>query len=172
MFTVSTNTLPGGRSSREDKPAPSVSNNPDAQDPIPSGWRQINAYGKFSFYLPPDMRDTGIRGIENLHSEYSNGRMHLSFDYEPFGFMSYDRRVQAKGKDFQEVELQVDGKKSFLFVHQETASKNRRVYYNVDLYVGDLPTSEVLLRMWVRSRSARDVKTAKAIFRTIKFAAS
>ena len=154
---------------RVHKPATSSSNNnADAQFSAPSGWRKIDADGKFSFYLPPDMRDTGIRGIENLHREYTNGRMHLSYDFEPYGYLSYERRERKFGKDFQETQLQIDGRKSFLFVHRDSDRKNRRTH-NADFYVADLPNSEVTLRMWVSSRSARDVEVAKTIFQTIKF---
>ena len=152
-----------------DKPATSSSNNnTDAQFSVPSGWRKIDADGKFSFYLPPDMRDTGIRGMENLHREYTNGRMHLSYDYEPYGYLSYERRARKFGNDFQETQLQIDGRKSFLFVYRDLDRKSRPTY-NADLYVGDLPNSEVTVRMWISSRSARDVETAKTIFQTINF---
>ncbi|HEU4711128.1 MAG TPA: hypothetical protein VFS76_06155 [Pyrinomonadaceae bacterium] len=168
LFAVPTNTLPE-RVSREEKPSTSLSNHPDAQDPMPSGWQKIDAYGKFTFNLPAGMRNTGIVGIENLHGEFSNRRLHLSYDYKPFDHLAYDRREKAMGKNFQETELLIDGKKSFLFVWQEIDSRNR-LYYNVDLYVGDLPKSQVLMRMWTRSRSAKDVELSKAIFQTIRFA--
>ena len=74
---------------------PVTSSSPNAQLPVPSGWRKIDAYGKLSFYLPANMRDTGSRGIENLHGEYTNGRMHLSFDYEPYGYLAYSNRALA-----------------------------------------------------------------------------
>jgi hypothetical protein len=168
-FTFWTNTLASGcltSLNRVDKPA--SSNNSDAQDSTPSGWRKIDVDGKFSFYLPPDMRDTGVRGIENLHREYSNGRMHLSFDYKPFGYLSYERRELKFGKGFQETELQIDNRKSFLFLYQDVDWKKRRTH-DADLYVGDLPKGDVILRMWMTSSSPRDVETAKSIFQTIKF---
>ena len=142
--------------------------NPDAQDPVPSRWRKIDAYGKFTFYLPPEMWDTRSHGIENLHGEYTSGRMHLSYDYEPYGYLAYENRALAFGKDFQEIELQVDGKKSFLFIYQDFDRKKRRTY-NANLYVGDIPNQAPILSMHVSSRSARYIETAKTIFRTIKF---
>jgi len=145
--------------------------NPAAQDPVPSRWRKTDAHGKFTFYLPPEMWDTGSQGIENLHGEYTNGRMHLSYDYEPYGYLAYENRARAFGKDFQEIELQVDGKKSFLFIYQGLDRKKRRTY-NADLYVGDIPNHAPLLSMHVSSRSARYIETAKTIFRTIKFPSS
>lgn len=152
-----------------DKPVTLSSNNyRSEQHQVPSGWRKIDAYGKFSFYLPPNMWDTGIRGIDDLHGEYTNGRIHLSFDYEPNGVLSYDRRTRAFGKDFQEIELQVDGRKAYLFLYQSSDFKKRRTY-NADLFVGDLPKRDVLLHMWTMSWSAKRIETVKIIFQTIRF---
>jgi len=166
IFVFSTNTLTPWT-----RPVAAVNNNlPDAQTSVPSNWSKIDADGKFSFYLPPDMRVTG-KGIENFHREYSNGRIHVSFDYEPYQHLAYANRALALGKDFQEIELQVDGKKSFLFVYQSKDMKNRPLH-KADLYVGDLPNSDVILSMSVSSGSPQAVETAKAIYRTIKFPTS
>ena len=154
------------------KPIAAVNNNlPDAQISVPSGWRKIDADGKFSFYLPPDMCNTGVSGFENLHREYTNGQMQVRFDYDPYDHLSYSNRARRFGSDFQEIQLQVDGKKSYLFLYKRSDRKNRRTH-NADLYVGDFPNSEVIMYMGVTSRSVRDLETAKTIFRTIKFPAS
>lgn len=155
-----------------DKPATTLSNNsPYPQETVPSGWRKIDADGRFSFYLPPRMRDTGISGTESLHREYTNGRMHLSFDYQPQSFLAYAQRARSFGKGFQEIELQVDGRKSFLFLHQ-SSDRRKQPTYNADLYVGDLPNGQVTLHMWMSSKSALDVEAAKTIFQAIKFSSS
>ena len=141
---------------------------PRTQNSVPPGWRKIDAEGKFSFYLPPNMRDTGSRGIENFHREYTTGRMYLTFDYEPYGFLAYENRAIAFGKDFKEIELLVDGRKAFLFIYQSKDRKNRRTY-DANLYIGDLPNGHVILWMSVSSRSPQAVEIAKTIFSTIKF---
>jgi hypothetical protein len=115
-----------------------------AQAAVPSGWRKIDADGKFSFYLPPDMRDTGRSSLENFHREYTNGRMQVRFDFDPYERLAYSNRARTFGNDFQEMQLQVDGKKSFMFVYQRPDRNNRR-RYNVDLNIGDLPNGEVIL---------------------------
>src|SRR5688500_16383393 len=91
-------------------PASSVSKNPDPQDAVPSGWHQVDAYVHCTFYLPADVRHTGIVGIDDIHGEFSNRRLHLSYDYKPSGILAYDRREIAMGKGFQETELQIDGR--------------------------------------------------------------
>jgi len=63
------------------------------------------------------MRDTRIGGMENIHGEYTSGRMYLSYDDHPYGSLGYEKRELKFGKGFQETQLQIDGKKSFLFVH-------------------------------------------------------
>ena len=109
--------------------------------------------------------------MENIHGEYTSGRMYLSYDAHPYGSLGYEKRELKFGKGFQETQLQIDGKKSFLFLHQYLEKKNRHVY-NADLYVGDLPNREVIVQMSVSSRSPRDIETAKTIFQTIKLLAS
>ena len=166
LFMFCTNTFTSST-----RPVTVVNNKlPDAQNSVPSGWHKFEADGKFSFYLPPGMQLTG-RGLDSFSREFSNGSVHIRFDYEPRGHLAYESRAQAFGKDFKEIELQVDGKKSFLFVYQAKDMKNRPLH-KADLYVGDLPNSEVILSMSVSSRSPQAVETAKTIFSTIKFPAS
>lgn len=99
VFTHCNNIL----ATRVEKPFAVVSNDSlYAQNSIPSGWRKIDANGKFIFYLPPSMRDTGVSGLEGFHKEYSNGRLHLSFDHEPMDILAYSNRTVAFGKNFQE----------------------------------------------------------------------
>ncbi|MEN3326504.1 MAG: hypothetical protein V7638_1311 [Acidobacteriota bacterium] len=136
-----------------------------AQDSPPAGWRKLDVEGKFSFYLPPNMRYIA-RGMENLHGEYTNGRMQVSFDYDAFFRRSYENRALA-GKDFQETELQVDGKKAYLFAYQSNDYKNRR-WYSAEIHIGDLPNCKVILWITVSSRSPRVIEIAKKIFRTLR----
>jgi len=175
VFTLWTNLSVSGffplRNRVETPSLPASKNNPDAQQPIPAGWRKIDAHGKFSFYLPPNMRDTQRGGMENYHGEYTNDRMYLTYDYEPFGFLDYEQREVKFGKGVQETQLQIDGNRSFLFLHQNLDKRKRRVY-NADLYVGDLPNGKVIVYMSVSSGSPQDIETAKTIFQTIKLLSS
>jgi len=98
-------------------------------------------------------------------------KLHFQYNYQPNSILWYTNRTQAFGKVFQETKLQVDGKKSFLFVYQNRDKRNQ-LTYNADLYVGDLPNGQVTLHMWVSSRSAQDVEAAKTIFSRIKFVTS
>lgn len=114
------------------------------------------------------MRDTGQSGTESLYRVYTNGKMQVSFDYQPFGYLDYAKREQAFGQGFQEIEMQVGGEKAFLFAYQDTDRRGRKVS-NADLYVGDLPNHQVKLQMQVSSINPAVVDVAKKIFGTIVF---
>ena len=133
---------------------------------IPAGWRKIDANGKFSFYLPPDMRVTGV-GIENYHREYSNGKVNISFDYDPFEVLAYPVRASV-GKNLQETSLEIDGRKAYLFTYENTDLR-KRPYYTADLSIGDLPNGHVKLRMSISCWRQSRLKIAETIFRSIKF---
>jgi hypothetical protein len=134
---------------------------------IPAGWKKIDANGKFSFYLPPDMRVSGV-GMESYSREYTNGKVNVSFDYDPFEILAYPVRPGSLGKNFQETSLEIDGRKAFLFTYENTDLR-KRPYYTADLSIGDLPNGDVKLRMrfscWRQSR----FKMADTIFGSIKF---
>jgi len=135
---------------------------------IPAGWKKIDANGKFSFYLPPDMRDTGSSGMENYHREYTNGKIGVSFDYDPYQIRAYPIRPGSLGKNFREITLEIDGRKAFMFLY-ETTDMRKRPYYIAELSVGDLPKGDVKLRMWVSCWRQSRLKIAETIFRSIQF---
>jgi hypothetical protein len=135
---------------------------------IPAGWKKIDANGKFSFYLPPDMRDTGSSGMENYHKEFTNGKVNVSFDYDPYEFLAYPVRPGSLGKNFQEILLEIDGRKAFMFLYENTDLR-KRPYYTADLSIGDLPNGDVKLRMWISCWRPSRLKIAETIFRSIRF---
>lgn len=135
---------------------------------IPAGWKLIDADGKFSFYLPGNMRDTGVRGIENYHKEYTNGKLHVSFDYDPIEVLVYPVRPGSLGKNLRETSLEVDGRKAFMFLY-DTTDWRKRPFYIADLSVGDLPNRQVKLHMQISTWNRANLKIAETIFRSIKF---
>ena len=134
---------------------------------IPAGWKKIDADGKFSFYLPSDMRESG-RGIENYHRDYTNGKLNVSFDYDPFEILAYPVRPGSLGKNLQEVSLEIDGRKAIMFLYQNTDLR-KRPYYTADLSIGDLPNGDVKLRMRVSCWNPTRLKLAQTIFHSIQF---
>jgi len=117
------------------------------QTAVPDGWRKVDAEGRLTFYLPPDMEQANVHGIENLYQQYSNGRMKFSFVYEPDAVLAYEDRESQFGRDYQEIKTEVDGRPSFLFIYRRDAAEGRALSHNADVYVGDLPKAQVKLWM-------------------------
>lgn len=133
----------------------------------PDGWRKVDAEGKLTFYLPPEMKQKNVHGIENLYQEYTDGRLTLSFVYEPDSVLDYSAREAEYGADYRETATLIDGRKALLFIYHRDSEASRT--YHADIYVGDLPKGQVKLWMWARSTNPDDIETARRIFSSVEF---
>ncbi|MBA3768267.1 MAG: hypothetical protein H0W99_15075 [Acidobacteria bacterium] len=140
-----------------------------SQTDVPDGWRKIDAEGRLTFYLPPEMKQSNVHGIENLYQVYSNGRLKISLVFEPDGVLAYEERESQFGKDYQEIMTEVDGRPAFLFIYRRETEGPRPQTYNADIYVGDLPRAQVKLWMWASSTSLDDIEIARRIFSSVEF---
>lgn len=136
---------------------------------VPDGWRQVDAEGQLTFYLPTDMEQANVHGIENLYQQYSNGRLKLSFVYEPDAVLAYEERESEFGRDFEEIKTKIDGLPATLFLYRRDSHEGRPLSHNADVYVGDLPKAQVKLWMWASSTSLEDLEIARRIFDSVKF---
>ncbi len=134
----------------------------------PDGWRKVDAQGLFTFYLPPDARDTGASGTDEFYKEYRVGAMRFMFVHNPVSVLSYDMRGREFGRGFRESVIQIGGARGYLYDYVR-AERGRKTYY-ARLYVGDFPSGKVRLWMEAESRRARDIEVAKRIFRTVELA--
>jgi hypothetical protein len=139
------------------------------QTSIPDGWRKVDAEGRLTFYLPPDMKQANVHGIENLYQAYSNGRMKFSFVYEPDAVLAYEDRESQFGQEYQELKTEVDGRPAFLFIYRREAEEGRALSHHADVYVGDLPRAQVKLWMWASSPNPDDLEIARRIFSSVEF---
>jgi len=139
------------------------------QADVPDGWRKVDAEGRLTFYLPPEMKQANVHGIENLYQVYSDGRLKLSLVYEPDSVLAYEERESQFGKDYREIMTEVDGRPAFLFIYRRAAEGERPQTYNADIYVGDLPGARVKLWMWASSTNPDDIESARRIFSSVEF---
>lgn len=66
----------------------------------PAGWRRIDADSKFSFYLPPDLREVDLIGCPfGIRKYFGNQSLMAGYDYVPNGVSEYGYR----GKSFCEL---------------------------------------------------------------------
>ena len=140
-----------------------------AQRPVlPKGWKEVNALGFFTFYLP-DRAWQARTGLDNFYWEYRIGKLAFRFEYEPWDVLSYDRRAQHFGEGFQERVVEIDGRKAYLFEYVQKIRGRKR--YCMDLYIGDLVNREVKMVMGADSWRLADLKIVQYIFGTVKFTA-
>lgn len=132
-------------------------------------WRIVDAEGLFTFSLPPDMKQSDVRGIDSSYREYDNGKLTFSFVYEPNGVLSYGRREMEFGKGFQEVVTDVAGTKAYLFLYERATDAQNHKTYHADIYLGDFPNARVRLWMWARSTDPNDITIARKIFNSVEF---
>src|SRR5436305_3235239 len=64
---------------------------------LPKGWKKVNAEGFFTFYLPPNVWDTGFSGVDEFYKEYRIGKMRFMFVHMPMSILSYDKRELKLG---------------------------------------------------------------------------
>ena len=134
---------------------------------VPEGWKQVNARGLFTFYLPRGAWDTGFSAIDEYYQEWRVGRMRFKVVYEPMDHLSYNSREKVFGKVFKESVVEVSGRKAYLCEYSGL-EKGRKRYYT-DLFVGEWPQGHV--KLWMQADTARpaDLEIARQIFHTLEF---
>ena len=148
----------------------SGSSNLQAGALVPPGWRRINVDRKFTFYLPPNMRQGNMSGVESLLREYSNGRMRLFFVYEPYSFLAYDARRAGDKRDFRETTIRIASRRATVITYYNEEAGHRT--YSAEMYVGDWPNGRVDLFMSASSPDSADLEIAKCVFRSLRFSST
>jgi hypothetical protein len=140
----------------------------EAQTAIPENWQKITIEGKFSFRLPPEMKQTNVSGVESLMREYKSDKMRVYFVHEPYSYLSHDSRMLEGKKDYREVVFKIDGKPATLFSY--SIAEDSPLRFMTELYVGDWAHDEVELIMVAETQNAANLDTAKMILKSVCFA--
>jgi hypothetical protein len=139
----------------------------DAQTAIPENWQKIAVEGKFSFRLPPDMKQTNVSGVESLMREYKSDKMRVYFVYQPYSYLSHDSRMLEGKKDYREVTFKIDGKPATLFSY--SIAEDSPLRFMTELYVGDWAHDQVELIMVAEPKNVAELETAKMILKSVRF---
>jgi hypothetical protein len=138
----------------------------------PDGWKKIEACG-LSFYVPPDLEEVKVQGIDSCVKEYRSKNILLSLDVLGYiGKESNSRRDEySDKKDFQIVVTKVDRRKAEIITHYETENSEqwKDFPYSATLYIPVIRKEGGNLTIWTNSKSAEDRETAKKIFATVSF---
>jgi hypothetical protein len=137
------------------------------QPPCSDGWIRVKAKERFTFCLPPDMKQSNTKGIESYFRQYTRENLRILFDYNPYDFLSYDARHESDMLNYEEEEIRLDGRKANIRTYQ--ISEKGRTQYEASLHVGDWEKSQVELEMFVGGDSPHTIEIAKKIFRSIDF---
>jgi hypothetical protein len=135
----------------------------------PEGWKRIDAQGRFSFYIPPEMKRIDVHGIDSYVEKYSSDTMTLDFDYG-----QYSNPLDNEGEeDYRSEVVEIDGRKARL-VTLTLTGENLGYKYYAGLYFPDVDplerrTPKPGLTVGVSSKSKADQERAKKIFSTIRF---
>lgn len=139
---------------------------------VPDGWTRINVC-RISLYAPPDLKNSGMKGIDSCVAQFANNDITLYLDYGVYG-----GRYTARGSELEwkQESLSVGGKDAQLTTFVDASHSNSGLKYVAFLYVvvkpvepdreRELPTT---LMMSVISDRRKDRDAALAIFRTIRF---
>ena len=135
----------------------------------PEGWQRIDAKGRFSFYIPPEMKKQDVHGIDSYVEKYSSDTMRLGFDYG-----QYSNHLDNEGEeDYQAEMIEIDGRNAKLVTFTIKNGEPGYSYY-AGVYFSDVGATDRRFRKpeltgGVSCKSKADQETAKKIFSTIRF---
>lgn len=131
---------------------------------IPSGWQRIDADGRFSFYLPPDMQPLETRGIDSLVQAFRGGGLHLLYDYGRFS----DPLDYGEKAEYKEETVKIGDKSARVVTYYDLDSAHEFKYVAA-IHFPDVGAKQAKLTVFVNCKDPADQATAKRIFYSIRF---
>ena len=140
---------------------------------VPEGWTKINIC-HITLDAPPDLKNTGVKGIDSCVAQFANNDITLYLDYGIYGGLATARGSELEWK--QET-LTVGGKDAQLTTFVDATHSNSGLKYIASLHVVVKPVEPgreresrpTTLMISVISDRRKDRDAAVAIFRTIRF---
>lgn len=137
-------------------------------DPPPLDWKRVDLR-YFSFYLPPDIKESEVQGIDSFVWQAVSDSARLTID---LGAHSNDLTSYLEWPGFHQETLVIDSRQARIctFRHSEQfmdSADGDRLYiaaaYFADIGRGDQ------LTLWFASNRPNDQQIAKRVFKSIKF---
>jgi len=138
---------------------------PRLRPAIPEGWKKVEAEGKFSFYLPPDMSTADFLCYP---SGWDRGdflaNQSLTLDYG-YGKRRSCERLLGRSEEatLQTLNLEVDGRAATL--HRSAEGNRSRMH----LCFPDVGDGKTALSLLVGYEDKRGADVARRIFETVEF---
>ncbi len=140
---------------------------PDNQSIIitQNDWKRIDLE-QFSFSIPLEMKQLKIINIDSAVWRYSNNDLELTID---FGLYSGLPKIYKEEVNYREEKVKISGKNAKIvsFISEES---DKDCKYNTAIYFPKVEDKYTKLSFFICSDLPQSQETAKAIFRSIKFA--
>ena len=146
----------------------------NATEPLPQDWKRIDAKGKFTFFVPPDMEAEAVQGTDSYVGQYRSNSMRLYFDYGWWSVDLCDARYTEQKPEHTDVPTQIGGQRARLLTFSEPHPKmDQEFSYVTVVCFADLGTEEpgqkILLTMWANGKGRAEQQIAAKIFQSIQF---
>lgn len=139
-----------------------------APDPPPVDWRRIDL-NYFSFYLPPDMKESEAKGIDSFAWQAVSDSARLTID---LGAHSNDLTSYLEWPGFHQETIVIDSRQARVCTFRQSeqfmdsADGNR--LYIAAVYFSDIGQGNQLT-LWFATSRPDDRQIAKRAFKSIKF---
>ena len=146
----------------------------NATEPVPQDWKRIDANGKFTFFVPPDMEAEAVQGTDSYVGKYRGHGMQLYFDYGWWPGDLCDARYTEQKPQNTDVTTQIKGQRARLITFYEPHPKmDHQFPYVTVVCFADLGTAEmdqkITLTMWANGEGHAEQQIAAKIFQSIQF---
>jgi hypothetical protein len=138
----------------------------------PVGWREVGLPGKFTFFIPPDMQEEAVQGIDSEIGSYIGDGLNLRFDY---GFYSGPTICSGQA-ECQEEWFDIDGMRTRVVTFRNGETSSEYNYFAgvhfADVKLQQKPSSQqmpVTLSVYAWCKGPKQQALAKQIFQTIDF---
>jgi hypothetical protein len=138
----------------------------------PSGWKRITACGA-AFYVPPDVQEESVRGIDSCLKQYRGENMLIMLDVLGYITPSTETRRDeySEERDFTFRRTKVGGRRAEIITCYETdlSDKAKGLNYSSVLWVPQGWKDGGNLTIWINTKSAKQRRTAMNIFQSVRF---
>jgi len=132
--------------------------------PAPGDWQKIDAKGRFSFLIPPDIKPDTVQGIDSYIGQFQSSNMQINFDYGGHS----DPLQYSDKSEYEETITKSDGRKAKLVTFHDPAM-NQNLAYIAAIHFADLGDGQTKLTMWVYGKGREEQIIATKILQSIKF---
>ena len=146
----------------------------NATEPVPQEWKRIDAKGKFTFFVPPDMEAEAVQGTDSYVGQYGSQGLRLYFDYGWWPGNLCDARYTEQKPELTDMPTQIGGQRARLITFSEPHPKMDQEFpYVAVVCFADLgtegPGQKITLTMWANGRGHAEQQIAAKIFQSIQF---